>query len=138
MSRPWASCGRSVRAPNSEPGSARRRSSGRGQVDEAGWCRAEAAGREVKRRQILLEIDVNPLAARCPGLADGLGDDLSRDALPLAGGCYLRVDQERVVAAVPGHVDESDQRSVRPPRGDPAQAVRPDLIPPARLTGAAV
>src|SRR5207237_10645648 len=43
----------------------------------------------------------------------------------------LRIDEEGVVAAVPGHVHESDELSVAVPGGHPPQAVHPDPVPPA-------
>jgi hypothetical protein len=46
--------------------------------------------------------------------------------------------QERVVATVPRDVDESDERPVIHSRGDPADAVGADSVPPARLCCAAV
>jgi len=51
---------------------------------------------------------VDPLAPGGPGLGDRSGDDRRRDPLPLAVAAGLGVEQEGVVAAVPGDVDEPD------------------------------
>ena len=60
-------------------------------------------------------------------------DELGADPSPLVVGADLRVDQERVVTAVPGDVHESDKRPVRDSRSYPTQAVRANSIPPTRL-----
>jgi hypothetical protein len=66
-------------------------------------------------------------------VAGGDADELGADPASLVIGADLRVDQERVVTAVPGDVHESDQRPVVDPRGHPPEAVRPYPIPPPRL-----
>ena len=53
-------------------------------------------------------------------------------------GTNLGVDQERVVASVPGDVDEARRLPVRKPGRDPSEAVRADAVPPADLGVAAV
>ena len=50
----------------------------------------------------------------------------------------LRVDQEHVVATVPRDVDEADEQTVGAASTHPAEAVRPDPVPPTRLRPAAV
>jgi hypothetical protein len=43
----------------------------------------------------------------------------------------LGIEKEGVIATVSRHVDKADQAAARPQaRGDPAKAVRPDLVPP--------
>jgi hypothetical protein len=80
-------------------------------------------------------VDLEPLAARGVRVPRGLLDEPGRDAAALDG--HLRVEEERLVAAVPRHVDEADQLVVQT-RRHPAEAVRTDLVPPARDCAAAV
>ncbi len=92
----------------------------------------------VERREILVEIDLHPLASGLLRVARGDADKLDAYALSLVIRADLRVDQERVVTAVPRNVHEPDERSVDGPRGHPAEAVRTDSVPPPRLRCAAV
>ena len=102
-----------------------------GQVDQPGRSGPEAAGIEVERRQALGEVDVKPLATRRPGVPGSKGDQRGGDALPLMLTGDLGIEEEGVIAPVPRHVDKTGQAATRPPaRGDPAKAVRPDLVPP--------
>jgi hypothetical protein len=82
---------------------------------------------------VIVEVDVDPPAPGLRGLSDCDPNQLGADTPPLAVGADLRVNQERVVPSVPGHIHEADQRAAAEPRRHPAEAVRPDLIPPPRL-----
>jgi hypothetical protein len=56
--------------------------------------------------------------------------DLGRDAPTLPVAARLRVDKERVVAAIPRDGDEADQHPVRGTRGHPNETPWLDPIPP--------
>ena len=102
-----------------------------GEVDQPGRSGPEAAGVEVQPRQALGEVDVKPVAAcrlRVPG---SKADKRGRDAPPLMLIRDLGIEEEGVIAAVPRHVDKTDQAAAgTQARGDPAKTVRPDLVPP--------
>src|SRR5207244_13443510 len=78
------------------------------QMDQAGGRGPESTA-GVERRQLLGEVDVQPLALRRLSVLRGMADDFGRDAAPLEGRGDLRVAQERVIAAVPRDVDEPDE-----------------------------
>jgi hypothetical protein len=109
-----------------------------GQVDHPGWRGPEAAGIEVERRQVFFEVDVQPLATSRLGVPDGLADQGSSNAPPLMPTGDLVIKQEGVIASVPRHVDKADQAATGQAGGHPAQAVGPDLIPPAGHSPAAM
>jgi hypothetical protein len=93
-----------------------------GQRDEAGAGRAEAAAVPVERAKFSLEVHVQPDAAGRLGLLSGHGDQPGAGApVPQPAG-HHGVQQERVRAAVPGHVDETSQFGAVP-CAHPAQAV---------------
>ena len=48
----------------------------------------------------------------------------------LVVGPDLRVEQEGMVAAVPGDVHETDKRTAVVPRSQPSEAVSRDAVPP--------
>ncbi len=102
-----------------------------GQVDQPGWGRPEAAGIEVERRQVLLEIDVEPLATCRLGMPDSMTHKGGANALPLMLNGDLGIEEEGVVASVPRHVDKANQADAAlQARGHPAKAAGPDLVPP--------
>lgn len=90
--------------------------------DQAGRRLPEATGIEIERTQMLLEVDVKPLALRGTGFlgrnCDKRCANSSRPAMP---GDH-RVQDEGVSSAVPNNVDEAAQSAVIP-RADPAEAV---------------
>src|SRR5262249_12355290 len=93
------------------------------QVDKPGWGRPEAAGIEVERRQVLLEIDVEPLATRCRGMPDSMTHQGGANALPLMLTGDLGIEQEGVIASVPCDVDKADQAAaIQQASGHPAKA----------------
>lgn len=103
-----------------------------GQPDQPGWSGPEAARTEIERGQILAEVDVQPLAARRPRVPDGMSYQRGGDAFPLMAAGDLGIEKERVIAAVPHHIDEPNQALLAgQASGHPAQTVGPDLIPPA-------
>src|SRR5919197_5559200 len=119
--------------PTERPAPARkRRASARSllETDEAGRSRPEAARLEVERLELRLEVDMEPLAARRVRMLRGQRDEPRSDPLPLQLSPYLRVEQERVVAAVPGDVHEPDRRPVLRPGHDLPQALLTNAIPP--------
>ena len=69
---------------------------------------------------MLLEVDVEPLAAGLPGVVGGDLDQACADAPTACTVCDDRVEEESVGGAVPGHVDEPDQAdlvaSTHPPK----------------------
>src|ERR671932_265238 len=92
-------------------------------MQQAGGRRPEAAGPEIERREAVLEAALHPLPPASPGVLGGEGAARGADPPPLHVGTDLRVDQEGVVAAVPGDVDEPDQRAVVEADGHPPAAV---------------
>ena len=107
-------------------------------MEQPRQSRGEPAGIEVERREVVLEVDVEPLAACVLRMSGGDADELDADASPLVARPHFRVEQERVVATVPGDVREPDEPSVFRSCGDPAQAVRPDAVPPSRFATTSV
>src|SRR5258708_21627692 len=73
---------------------------------------------------------MKPLAPRRRGVPDGIADERGCDALPLMLASDLGIEEEGVIASVPGHVDEADQAASCQAGGHPAQAAGPDLVPP--------
>jgi hypothetical protein len=73
---------------------------------------------------------VEPLAAGRLRPFDRTQHDGRSDALSLAIAPCLRVEEEGVVTAIPGDVDEAKERVVPSAGCDPAEAVLTDLIPP--------
>src|ERR1700728_4755647 len=107
-------------------------------MDQAGVGTAEAAGVEVEGGEVRLEVNVQPLAPGSLGVSGCTPDQLGTNALVLMASASLRVKEERVVAAVPGNVHEAHEKAVGGSRGDPTEAVRPNLIPPSGSRVAAV
>jgi hypothetical protein len=55
--------------------------------------------------------------------------DLGPDATPLVVRSRLGVEQERMIAAIPGDIDQPDEQTVRSSGRDPPEAVGLDLVP---------
>jgi len=51
--------------------------------NHACWSRAKTTGHEVERAQVLVKVDVKPLATRSPGFLCRDGNKLSPSSLPL-------------------------------------------------------
>jgi len=103
----------------------------RGQVDQPGCSGPKAAGIEVERREVLLEVDVKPLATSLLGVPGGMADKRGGNAPPLILTGDLGVKKEGVIASIPRHIDKAGQAATRlQPCCHPAKPVRPDLIPP--------
>src|SRR5262249_36106787 len=82
---------------------------------------------------------MKPLATRRLGMPGGKADQRGGDALPLMLTGDLGIEEEGVIATVPRHVEKADWAATRPQaRGDPAKAVRPDLVPPPGRGPAAI
>ena len=82
---------------------------------------------------MLCEVDLEPFASRIGSVPGGDPHELGADALAAAIRPDARVEQEGVVAAVPGDVDEADQRRAGIAGDHPPEAVRPDALLPAGL-----
>jgi hypothetical protein len=85
---------------------------------------------------VLFKIDVQPFASCCPGVQHGLADDRCGYPAPLVITADLRIQEKSMIVPVPGHIDKADQGAVIQASRDPAQAVRPNLIPPAGYSAA--
>ena len=109
-----------------------------GQVDESRCGTPEAAGIEIERGEVLLEVHVQPLAPGRLGVPGGMADKRRRDPLPLVFAGDFGVEEERVITSVPCHVDKADQAAVRLAGGDPPKTAGPDLIPPSGHSPAAM
>src|SRR6476659_9973302 len=70
------------------------------------------------------------IRSRPPGVLGRERDHAGGDATPLEGAARLRVDQERMIAAVGDDVDEADHDVVGRAGRYPAEAVRTDRVPP--------
>jgi len=100
-------------------------------MDQPGWSGPEAAGIKVERRQALFKVHVQPFTASRLSVPGCAADKLGSDTPPLMLTGDLGIEEEGVIAAVPRHVDKTDQAATKPQaRGDPAKTVRPDLVPP--------
>jgi hypothetical protein len=64
--------------------------------------------------------------------------ELGPDSLPPTVGPRLRVEENGMIAAVPGDVDETNECAVVVAGGDPPQRVGPDPLPSACFGVAAV
>src|SRR5205823_402927 len=89
----------------------------------------EAARFEVEAPEVVLEVDVEPLALRVPGACHRATYELGSDPPPTCAVHDHRVEHERVDAAVPGDIDEPDQCLVLS-RAHPAETVRLQLTRP--------
>jgi hypothetical protein len=82
---------------------------------------------------VLLEVNVEPLAFRGTSFVSCICDQRAANTAPPAVLGEHRVEDEDVKSAVPGHVDEGDQRAVFP-GADPAEAVVLKPFSPVRLS----
>jgi hypothetical protein len=78
---------------------------------------------------VVLEVDVEPLAMRGACARHRETHELRADALPTGTFGDHRVEHERMDAAIPGDVDEPDER-VFVSRAHPTEAVHLQLSPP--------
>jgi hypothetical protein len=100
---------------------------------EASLRRSESACVVVERGESFVKVDFYPLAPGLLRVAHCDADKFSADAPSLMIGTHFRVDEEGVVAAIPRNVHEADERPLTYPRGDPAETVRADPVPPPSL-----
>lgn len=108
-------------------------------MNQPGWSGPKAAGIEVECRQVLLEVDVKPLAPGRLCMHRSMADKRSANALPLILTSDLGIEEEGMIASVPRHVDKADQAAADLQAGGyPAKAVRPHLIPPTSRSLAAM
>ena len=101
----------------------------RRQLHEAGVRRHEAARAKVERPEMIVEVDVQPLAAGSPSLLDGDFDEPGPDPLPPGPAGDDCVEDERVRAAIPRDVHEPHELASLPGT-HPAEAVTGDLASP--------
>src|SRR5690242_18740957 len=93
--------------------------------DQTGLRRPEATSVEVERPKLRLEVDVQPLAARRLRVHSGQPNELRPDPTTLERPMRLRIEQECMVAPVPGDVHEPDELGPAS-RSDPPEAERSD------------
>ena len=108
------------------------------QADQPCWSGPEAAGVEVERRQVLFEVDMQPLAASHLCVPGSAGDKRSCDAPPLIRTSDLGIQEESVIASVPSHVNKADQVAIGDAGSHPAKTLRPYLVPPPGCSPAAM
>ena len=82
------------------------------QRDKTAISGSETAAVEVERTQMVIEVDVQPLATGRPSLPDGNADKLGSDALPPHALGDQRVKDERMDRPVPDHIHEADESAV--------------------------
>jgi len=70
-------------------------------MHQPGGSRLEAAGTEVEPAQVVLEINVEPLATRLCSAHDRQADKLRADSLALVVGSNLRIEHEGVAGRGP-------------------------------------
>lgn len=101
-------------------------------MNQPGWSGPEVAGIEVERCEVLLEVDVKPLAPGCLCMRRSVADKRGANPLPLMLTSDLGIQEEGMIASVPCDVDKADKAAVGlQAGGNPAKAVSPHLIPPA-------
>lgn len=84
------------------------------------------------------KVDVEPFASCCFGVQDSSADDRCGYPTPLVITPDLRIQDKSMIASVPSHIDKADQGAIRQTSGDPAQAVRLNLVPPAGYRAAII
>src|SRR5215469_18354563 len=94
----------------------------RRKMDHSCWRALKAAGIKLERRQVRPEVDVQPLAPSLLGVPQGMADQHGGNALPLMLAGDFGIEQEGMIASVPGHVDKADQAAAWQAGGHPAQA----------------
>jgi len=77
--------------------------------DQSGVRRCEAARVEIERSQVVLEVDVEPLAAGSARLGDSDRNELGSDSLPAGPRSHHGVEDEGMDRAVPRYVNEADE-----------------------------
>jgi hypothetical protein len=92
-------------------------------VDQTCWSRSEAAGVKVERREMILEIDMQPLATGGRCVVRRQAYELGRNPSALIWRGHLSVEQKCVIAAIPGDVHESHECAVGQTRAHPAKTM---------------
>jgi hypothetical protein len=103
------------------------------QGNQTGCRLLEAAGIEIERTQVILEVNVEPFALRGTSFVSRSCDQRAANTSPLAMLGDHRVKDEGVNSAVPDHVDEADQRAAFP-GADPAKTVALKSFSPVSLS----
>jgi hypothetical protein len=99
------------------------------QPDQAGVCGREATSLKVEVSEMVVKIDVEPLATPDARALDSDAYELSADSLSPRADLHDRVQDKCVRATVPGHVDKADE-FVLAPRADPTEAMPAHLAIP--------
>jgi hypothetical protein len=97
--------------------------------DHASRRGGEATRFEIEAGQIVVEVDMKPLAARGSCLLDGERDEAATDPAPTMASGDERIEEEGVATTVPRDIHESDE-SVTVAGDGPAEAVSLDLGAP--------
>jgi hypothetical protein len=92
---------------------------------------------KVEVSEMVVKIDVEPLATSGASALDSDGYELSADSLSPRAYRHDRVQDERMGATVPGDVDEADE-FILVPRADPAEAMPAHLATPVVIEKAVV
>lgn len=104
-----------------------------GEVQKPRRGRNEPARVVVERREMFVKIHLHPLASGLLRVPRSDADEFGADTTPLVIGTDFRVNQKRVVAAVPRDVHKPDKTPRTASRSYPAEAVWADAVPPSRL-----
>src|SRR5436190_22654646 len=97
-------------------------------MDQPGARRVKAARVEVERREVGLEVDVEPLASGGPGVLRRELHGPCSYARALVSAVRLGVDEKRMVSAVRHYGDEADHPVAGVAGGDPSETVRYDSV----------
>lgn len=100
------------------------------EIDQTGLGPGKATCVEVEEGGVVAEVHVEPLAPGHLRLERSVPHNSGCDAFALAAASGLGVDEERVVAAVPGDVHEANELTGLVSGRGPPKAVGPDLVPP--------
>ena len=104
------------------------------QPDKTGIRADEPTSIEVEGAEVILEIDVEPLASSGTSLVDSEGDQFGPDPASPHSRRHDGVQDERVDGPVPGDVNEAHE-VVSLASTDPAQAMSVHLTPPVVFGG---
>ena len=94
----------------------------------------EPAGVKVEGPQVVVEVDVQPLASGGTSLGHGNGNQFSADSVSSNVRADHGVEHEGMDAAVPRHVDETDELDAFA-SANPPETVVPNLGPPVVFQG---
>lgn len=96
-----------------------------------GWLEAARLEVEGPESFTVLEVDMKPFTPRRLGVQSGEAYQVGADAAAPVIRSNLRVEKESVIGSVPSDIDKPYEGFVNQPSRRPAEAVRPDALPPA-------